>query len=109
MNMNSALYRTRTFSALSIALFIIGTANAHHKSEPARDNGHVQSHGQALESQPTCTTGRSAAVFNLGVQQSARKCSGQASSDSMTPAPIRLAKPLSGTPYRSEETVRYSF
>lgn len=109
MNMNTAPQRRQTFSALSLALLIIGTANAHHKSEPTREDEQLDKFGHAMQGTLNCALSRGATAF--AIPQQVQQCVGVGvtSADSTTPAPIHLAKPLSGSPYRSDKTDRYSF
>ena len=107
MNMNTAPQRIHTFSALSLALLIAGTANAHHKLDASGDGEHRDKFGYALQGAPSCVIDRGATAITI--RQQVRQCAGAPSSDSAIPSPIHLVKPLSGSPYRSDKTDRYSF
>lgn len=109
MNTTTAAHCFQTISALSLALLIGGTASANHTSESSSEDGHLHGYGHAVQGETGCANGRRPTLFNLGVHPNAPQCAGASSSDTKAPAPIRLAKPLSGSPYRSDETIRYSF
>lgn len=111
MNTATATHRTQAFSALSLALLISGTSYAGHKSDAVSD--HLYPHGYKDVSQHTanCASGGESAaiIFSLGAQPTGH-CAKPNGIGAAAPAPIRLAKPLSGTPYmRTGESTRYSF
>lgn len=107
MNMNTAPQGMHIFSALSLALLIASTADAHHKPDASGGGEHRDKFGYALQGAPSCAINRGATAITI--HQQVRQCAGAPSSDSATPSPIHLAKPLSGSPYRSDKTDRYSF
>ncbi|MAX90342.1 MAG: hypothetical protein CMK99_06330 [Pseudomonas sp.] len=109
MNTTTAAQCFQTISALSLALLIGGTASAHHRSDLPSEDGLLHEAGHTVQSKTGCAKRRGATLFNLGMHQNAPQCVGSSSSNVATPAPIRLAKPLAGNPYRSNETIRYSF
>jgi hypothetical protein len=109
MNTTTAAQCFQTISALSLALLIGGTANANHRSDLPSDDRHLHESGHSVLSKTGCAKSRGATLFNLGMHQNAPQCAGSPSSGITPPAPIRLAKPLTGNPYRSNETIRYSF
>lgn len=106
MNTTTATHRMQTISALSLALLIGGTASAHHRADTTSEERHL--HGYEDSAQACANDGRPA-VFNLGTAPMAPQCVGISGSNKTFPAPIRLAKPLSDSPYRSDESIRYSF
>ncbi len=108
MNTTTAAQCFQTIWALSLALLIGGTASAHHRSDLPSEDGLLHESGHSVQSKTGCAKSRGATLFNLGMHQNAPQCTGSSSSG-ITPAPIRLAKPLAGNPYRSNETIRYSF
>lgn len=107
MNMNTAPLGMHIFSALSLALLIAGTANAHHKPDASGGVEHRDKFGYALQGAPSCAINRGATATTI--RQQVRQCAGAPSAESARSAPIHLAKPLSGSPYRSDKTDRYSF
>ena len=109
MNTTTAAQYLQTISALSLALLIGGTASANHRSDLPSKDGHVHESGHSMQSKTGCAKPRGATLFNLGMRPNAPQCAGSSNSDLVIPAPIRLAKPLAGNPYRSNETIRYSF
>lgn len=109
--MNTATYRLQTISALSFALLISGTTSASHRSDSS--SAQLHSHGyedvDIAQVKPRCMSAVGAIVTHLGNRQVVASCraTGHAVEGS---TPIRLAKPLSGSPYpRSSESIRYSF
>ena len=112
MNTATATHRIQTLSALSIALLISGTTNASHKADAATDQQFPIRYQDAPLRASSCSGyGESRTIIlNLGASRIASPCAGASSTDANAPAPIRLAKPLSGSPYmRSEDSIRYSF
>ncbi|WP_417776786.1 hypothetical protein [Stutzerimonas xanthomarina] len=109
MNTTTALHCFQTISALSLALLIGGTAGAHQRSITSSEDGHLHEYDHAEQSKTGCANGGRTTLFNLGVHPHALHCAGASSFDTTAPAPIRLAKPLSGNRYRSDEPIRYSF
>ncbi len=107
MNMTTATHRLQAISALSLALLISGTASANHKSDSPGGERHRHEYGNSVQSTPSCRGGRQPTLLNIGTHQNAQRCA--VHSEATAPAPIRLAKPLSGSPYRSDDNVRYSF
>ncbi len=108
MNTTTATQRFQTLSALSLALLISGTTNASHKSGSAYDEQHLHEYESAAQGTSHCTAGKN--IYNLGSRQSVSPCIGVNHAETQSPAPIRLAKPLSGSQYiRSGESIRYSF
>ena len=107
MNTTTATQRIQTLSALSLALLISGTTNASHKAGSAYDE-HLHEYERAAQGTSHCAAGKN--IYNLGSRQSVSPCIGVNHTETRSPAPIRLAKPLSGSPYiRSGESIRYSF
>lgn len=108
MNTTTAAHCFQTISALSLALLIGGTASANHRSDLPSEDVHLHESGRSVQSKTGCAKSRGATLLNLGMNPNAPQCAGSSNAD-RTPAPIRLAKPLAGNPYRSNETIRYSF
>ncbi|WP_019340687.1 hypothetical protein [Stutzerimonas stutzeri] len=109
MNTTTAAHCFQTISALSLALLIGGTAGAHQRLISSSEDGHLHEYDHAVQSKTGCANGWRATLFNLGAHSHGPQCAGASSADTSVPAPIRLAKPLSGNPYRSGESIRYSF
>lgn len=112
MNTATATHLTRAFSALSLALLISGTSYAGHKSDALSDYLYPPGDKDAPQRRADCARGGESAaiIFSLGGQPTGQACTNLNGIDAAAPAPIRLAKPLSGTPYmRSGHSIRYSF
>ena len=108
MNTTTATQRIQTLSALSLALLISGTTNASHKAGSAYDEQHLHEYESAAQGTSGCAAGKN--IYDLGSRQSVSPCIVVNHADTPSPAPIRLAKPLSGSQYiRSGESIRYSF
>lgn len=108
MNTTIATQRLQTLSALSLALLISGTTNAGYQSASAYDEQHLHEYERSALASSHCAAGKN--IYNLGSRQSISRCIGVNHAETGSPAPIRLAKPLSGSQYiRSGESIRYSF
>lgn len=107
MNTATTSHRIQALSALSLAL-LIGTSHAAHRSELA---GHMQSSNERedrmLASQDCPGASSYTLAFELATPRGAPSCTENTNANS---APIRLARPMLGSPYiRPAESVRYSF
>ncbi len=110
MNTATVSHRIPTLTALSIALLISGTTHASHRADSSQTL-HPQDVENATSNRADCGTGISGPIADTPNSRSAvPACADDGRAGTATPAPIRLAKPLLGNPYRrSGEGIRYTF
>jgi len=102
----------QTTCALSLALLISGTTGAAHMTEHTGGELYRQEYESFPRDTSSCASSHGARViiFDHGFRRTAPSCSASSGSVTITPPPIRLARPLSGDPYiRSGDSIRYSF
>lgn len=111
MNTATASHRIQALSALSLALLISGTSHGSNRSELASGERLPGGHESAILASQDCPGPKGHMLsFKLGASQSTPSCIGNDNPKAVSPAPIRLAKPLLGSPYnRTGESIRYSF
>lgn len=109
--MNTATQCIRTTCVLSIALLICGTTVATQISERAKAKLYPQGYDSLARDTYSCASGDPAAIaFDHGVRQGVPSCDDSTRRVTVSPSPVRLAKPLSDNHYiRSGDSIRYSF
>ncbi len=109
MNTATATHLIQTISALSIALLCSGTTSASHRHDAAKAEPYPHGYEDVAKGTAGCRSGDKATVSYIGTQPVISRCHEMTRSADAS-SPIRLAKPLSGSPYlRSGESIRYSF
>ncbi|NKQ12773.1 hypothetical protein [Pseudomonas sp. SST3] len=113
MNTATATHRIQTSCVLSLALLISGTTNAAHGPEHVGAELYRHGHESFAPDGPSCVgrQGPRVIIFDQDLRQTAPSCNtATRGSVTITPPPIRLARPLSGSQYiPSSDSIRYSF
>lgn len=108
--MNTATQCVRTTCVLSIALLICGTTVATQISEYTQAKLYPKGYEALATGPSSCASDESRAVVLDGVRQTLSSCNDSSQPASISPSPVRLARPLSDRQYiRSGDGIRYSF
>lgn len=112
MNTATATQRLQTTCLLGLTLLISGTTGVVHIAQHSDDGLYRQGYENFSRDVPSCANsqGGQAIIFDHGARRTAPSCSAVSGSVTITPPPVRLARPLSDNRYiRSGESIRYSF
>lgn len=100
MNTATATQRLQAICVLSLALLASLTSDGAHDHTGGDRPEHL------IRASPGCADSHG----SLGNDIDHLSCNNSGDFESLTPPPIRLVKPLSGSPYiRSGDNIRYSF
>jgi len=112
MNTATATQRVQTTCVLGLALLISGTTGAVHIAQHTDGELYRQGHESFARDVPSCANNSvsRAIIFDHGARRIAPSCGATSGSVTVTPPPVRLARPLSDGQYiRSGDSIRYSF
>lgn len=112
MNTASKTQRLQSTCVLSLALLISGTTGVAHIAQHTDGELYGRGHESLARDVSSCANdlGGRAIIYDHGVRRIAPSCSAISGSATITPPPVRLARPLSDSQYiRSGDSIRYSF